>query len=171
VFTKTLRAPLPLLTQTAVTMSSSIMGELVTETFDYDGDRQVTAYVPASPPDAVVFGGDGQLITQWGGVLEAADVPPTMIVGTHRLDDETLRLHEYSPVFDAERFAAHEKFFVEDVRQWARSCLGVALPPSARRCLASPRAESSRSPWGFAIPTSTVRSSARRREPVTVRLP
>jgi enterochelin esterase-like enzyme len=68
------------------------------------------------------------LITQWGGVLEVADVPPTMIVGTHRLDDETLRLHEYSPVFDAERFAAHEKFFVEDVRQWARSRLGAALP-------------------------------------------
>jgi enterochelin esterase-like enzyme len=105
------------------------MGELVTETFTFDGGRQVTAYVPASPPEAVVFAGDGQLITQWGGVLEAADVPPTVIVGTHRLDDETLRLHEYSPVFDAERFAAHEKFFVEDVRQWARSRLGVALPP------------------------------------------
>jgi enterochelin esterase-like enzyme len=109
-------------------MSSSIMGELVIETFDYDAGRQVTAYVPASPPEAVVFAGDGQLITQWGDALEAADVPPTMIVGTHRLDDETLRLHEYSPVFDAERFAAHEKFFVEDVRQWARSRLGVALP-------------------------------------------
>jgi enterochelin esterase-like enzyme len=51
-----------------------------------------------------------------------------MIVGAHRLDDETLRLHEYSPVFDAERFAAHEKFFVEDVRQWVRSRFGVALP-------------------------------------------
>jgi enterochelin esterase-like enzyme len=109
-------------------MSSSIMGELVIEPFDYDAGRQVTAYVPASPPEAVVFAGDGQLITQWGDALEAADVPPTMIVGTHRLDDETLRLHEYSPVFDAERFAAHEKFFVEDVRQWARSRLGVALP-------------------------------------------
>jgi enterochelin esterase-like enzyme len=104
------------------------MGELVTETFDYGGGRQVTAYVPSVPPEAVVFAGDGQLITQWGGVLEVADVPPTMIVGTHRVDDETLRLHEYSPVFDAERFAAHEKFFVEDVRQWARSRLGVALP-------------------------------------------
>ena len=105
------------------------MGELVTETFNYDGDRHVTAYVPASPPESVVFGGDGQLITQWGGLLEAADVPPTMIVGAHRPDDETLRLREYSPVFDAERFAAHEKFFVEDVRQWARSRFGVALPP------------------------------------------
>jgi pimeloyl-ACP methyl ester carboxylesterase len=51
-----------------------------------------------------------------------------MIVGTHRLDDETLRLHEYSPVFDAERFAAHERFFVEDVRRWVQSRLGVALP-------------------------------------------
>ena len=77
---------------------SSITGELVTETFDYDGGRQVTVYVPPVPPEAVVFAGDGQLISQWGGVLEAADVPPTMIVGAHRLDDEMLRLHEYSPV-------------------------------------------------------------------------
>ena len=109
-------------------MSSSTSGELVTEMFSYDGGRQVTVYVPSLPPEAVVFAGDGQLISQWGGVLEAAGVPPTMIVGTHRLDDEMLRLHEYSPVFDAERFAAHEKFFVEDVRQWARSRFGVALP-------------------------------------------
>jgi enterochelin esterase-like enzyme len=40
----------------------------------------------------------------------------------------TTRLQEYSPVFDAERFAAHEKFFVEDVRQWVQSRFGVALP-------------------------------------------
>ena len=107
---------------------STIEGQLVTETFEYDSGRQVTAYVPPDPPEAVVFAGDGQLISHWGGVLRAAGVPPTMIVGTHRLDDEMLRLHEYSPVFDAERFAAHERFFVEDVRQWARSRFGVALP-------------------------------------------
>ena len=109
-------------------MSSSIAGELVTETLDYDGGRQVTVYVPPVPPVAVVFAGDGQLISQWGGVLEDAGVPPTMIVGAHRPDDETQRLHEYSPVFDAERFAAHEKFFVEDVRQWTRSRFALALP-------------------------------------------
>ena len=63
-----------------------------------------------------------------GGSLEAADVPSTMIVGVHGHADETLRLEEYSPVFDAERFAAHERFFVEDVRRWARSRFGVALP-------------------------------------------
>jgi hypothetical protein len=103
-------------------------GELVTETLAYDGGRQVTVYVPPVPPGAIVFAGDGQLISQWGGLLEAADVPATMIVGVHRTADETLRLHEYSPVFDAERFAAHETFFVEDVRRWARSRFGVTLP-------------------------------------------
>jgi enterochelin esterase-like enzyme len=109
-------------------MSSSNAGELVTEEFAYDGGRHVTVYVPPVPPEAVVFAGDGQLISQWGRVLAAADVPPTMIVGAHRLDDEMLRLHEYSPVFDADRFEAHEKFFVEDVRQWAQSRFGIALP-------------------------------------------
>lgn len=30
--------------------------------------------------------------------------------------------------FDPQRFAAHEEFFVQDVRRWARSRFGVALP-------------------------------------------
>lgn len=105
-----------------------IAGDSVTETFDYGGSRQVTVYVPLDAPEAIVFAGDGQSITQWGGLLEAADVPSTMIVGVHGLTDEKLRLQEYSPVFDAERFAAHEKFFVENVRQWIESRFGVALP-------------------------------------------
>jgi enterochelin esterase-like enzyme len=107
---------------------SSIAGELVTETFGYDGGRRVTVYVPPGPPEAVVFAGDGQLTSQWGGELEAAGGPPTMIVGVHRLADEMLRLHEYSPGFDPDRFAAHEKFFTGDVRRWVRSRFGVALP-------------------------------------------
>ena len=108
--------------------AGAITGDLVTETIEYDGGRQVTAYIPLDPPEAVVFAGDGQLISPWGNFLEAADVPPTMVVGAHRTSDETRRLHEYSPPFDAERFAAHERFFVDDVRQWARSRFGVALP-------------------------------------------
>src|SRR5689334_24780516 len=108
----------------------TIAGAFVSETFDYDGGRQVTVYVPPDPPEAVVFAGHGQRISQWGEFLEAADVdvPPTMIVGVHGLTDEQLRLQEYSPVFDAERFADHEQFFVEDVRQWIESRFGVALP-------------------------------------------
>jgi enterochelin esterase-like enzyme len=107
---------------------SPIAGELVTETFGYDGGRQVTVYVPPSPPEAVVFAGDGQLTSQWGGELEAAGVPPTMIVGVHRVADEMLRLHEYSPGFDPDRFAAHEEFFAGDVRRRVGSRFGVALP-------------------------------------------
>src|SRR5258708_7922259 len=108
---------------------SSIAGELITETLEYDGGRQVTVYVPPDPPQAVVLAGDGQLISQWGAfVNEAAGVPPTMLVAAHGPADEMERLHEYSPVFDAERFAAHERFFVEDVRRWAWSRFDVALP-------------------------------------------
>ena len=87
----------------------------------------MTVYVPPEPAEAVVFAADGQRISRWGGFLEAADVPPTMIVGVHGLADEMSRLHEYSPVFDAERFAAHEGFFVKDVRRWVRSRFGIAL--------------------------------------------
>jgi enterochelin esterase-like enzyme len=107
---------------------SSIAGELITERLDYDGGRPVTVYVPPAPAQAVVFAGDGHMVAQWGDHLEAADVPPTMIVGVHRLSDETLRLHEYSPGFDPERFAAHEKFFVEDVRGWVAERFGVGMP-------------------------------------------
>ena len=75
------------------TRADRIAGELVTETFDYDDGRQVTVYVPNDPPKAIVFAGDGQLISQWGGLLEAEDVPSTMIVGVHRVADETLPFH------------------------------------------------------------------------------
>ena len=85
-------------------------------------------YVPPDPPEAIVFAGDGQRISKWGRLLENADARSTMIVGVHGLTEERLRLHEYSPGFEPERFAAHEKFFVEDVRRWTESRFGVALP-------------------------------------------
>jgi enterochelin esterase-like enzyme len=107
---------------------SSTAGQFVSETFDYDGGRQVTVYVPAAATQSVVFAGDGGWhISRLGAVLDAANAPSTMIVGVHGLVDDDARLREYSPVFDAERFAAHEQFFVEDVRQWVRSRFGVAL--------------------------------------------
>ena len=87
-------------------------------------------YVPPDPPHAVVFAGDGRLIAGWGASLEAADLPPTMIVGAHRTadPDEMARIQEYSPAFDGRRFAAHERFFVDDIPRWVRSRFGVALP-------------------------------------------
>ncbi|MGB8179152.1 MAG: alpha/beta hydrolase-fold protein [Acidimicrobiales bacterium] len=108
--------------------TDSKAGEFVTETLlGYDGGRQVTAYIPPDSPEALVFAGDGQEFSKWGQ-FETADSPPTMIVGVHGLSDEMSRLREYSPVFDADRFAAHEEFFVKDVRGWVESCFGVALP-------------------------------------------
>ena len=63
-------------------------------------------------------------------MASASSVP-----AAHRLKDETLRIQEYSPgestaafAFDPERFAAHENFFVEDVRRWVRSRFDVTLP-------------------------------------------
>src|SRR5689334_22917557 len=114
---------------------SLVAGDLVTETLAFDGGRDVTAYVPHVSPEAVVFAGDGQSVSSWGAVLETTELPPIMMIGSHHLDDETLRIHEYSPgrstptfAFDPDRFAAHEEFFVGDVRRWARSRFGIALP-------------------------------------------
>jgi enterochelin esterase-like enzyme len=118
-------------TDEKIETQTPITGQFVTETLDYDGGRQVTVYVPPVTPKAIVFAGDGQLLSQWGSVLEASTVPlpPTMIVGIHRPDNEMLRLHEYSPIFDVERFAAHEKFLIKDVHEWVRLHFGIALPP------------------------------------------
>ena len=107
--------------------AGAVLGEFVTEMFEYDGGRPVTVCVPPEPPEAVVFAGDGQRISKWGQLLEKAGVPSTMIVGVHGLTDDMLRLHEYSPGLEPGRFAAHEKFFVEDVRRWTQSQFGMAL--------------------------------------------
>jgi len=63
-----------------------------------------------------------------GEVREAANARCTVIVGVHGLAEDDARLKECSPTFDADRFAAHETFFVDDVRHWVRSRFGVALP-------------------------------------------
>ena len=108
---------------------SPIAGELVTEALDFDGGRQVTVYVPPDPAEAVVFAADGAWHTsRLSEVLEGASAPPTMIVGVHGMPDDDGRLHEYVPGFDAERFATHERFFVDDVGRWVESRFGVALP-------------------------------------------
>jgi enterochelin esterase-like enzyme len=103
-------------------------GTLVTEELAYDGGRKVTVYVPPRPPETIIYAADGQRTAAWGALLDADAGPAPMVVGVHGLADEMSRLHEYSPVFDAERFAAHETFFVDDVRPWVGDRFGVALP-------------------------------------------
>ena len=107
----------------------SITGELVTETVEYAGGRQVTVYIPPDPPEAVVFAGDGGWHTlRLGSALEAANARATVIVGVHGMPEDEGRVKEYSAAFDTEHFSAHEKFFVHDVGRWVRSRFGLDLP-------------------------------------------
>jgi enterochelin esterase-like enzyme len=107
----------------------AIAGQLVTDTLDYDGGRQVTVYLPPDPAEAVVFAADGGWhISRLSKALEDASAPSTMIVGVHGLAHDDGRLQEYVPGFDAQRFAAHETFFVDDVGRWVESRFGVGLP-------------------------------------------
>lgn len=110
-------------------MSTEFPSRIITERFSYDAGREVTVSVPSEQPEAIVYAGDGQLVAQWGALLHEA--PPTMIVGVHRTsaEDEMVRIREYSPVFDEEIFAAHERFFTVDVRGWVESEFGIHLPP------------------------------------------
>jgi enterochelin esterase-like enzyme len=104
-------------------------GELVTETFDYDGGRAVTVYVPPDPPEGVVFAGDGAWhLAPLCDALESVGASSTTIVGVHGLDDDDGRLKEYVPGFDPTRAAAFEEFFVGDVRAWVGERFGLALP-------------------------------------------
>ena len=107
-------------------------GELVTESFEYDGGRDVTVYVPSSTPvEAVVFVADGGWhLSRLVDAVEACDaaVPATMIVGVHGMDTDEGRFSEYVPGVDEARFAEHEAFFVDSVPAWLRSRFDVAAP-------------------------------------------
>ena len=99
-------------------------GELVTELLGYDGGRAVTAYVSSRPVEAVVFTADGGWhISRLVDALEHADVPSTMVVGVHGMDDDEGRFSEYLPGVDEARFAEHEEFFLNEVREWVRVAL------------------------------------------------
>jgi enterochelin esterase-like enzyme len=96
------------------------VGSLVDETLE---GRSVTVFVPDDPPVAIVYAADGQGTAPWG-----ADLTATMVVGIHGAADDDGRLAECSPGFDPERFAAHERLFVEVARAWVRDRFAVDLP-------------------------------------------
>jgi enterochelin esterase-like enzyme len=104
-------------------------GAIVTETFSFDGGRSVTVYVPPEPAEAVVYAADGGWHTErLARALDDSAERSTMVVGVHGLDDDRERLQEYVEALGRERFEAYERFFVDDVRLWVRSALGVAPP-------------------------------------------
>jgi enterochelin esterase-like enzyme len=104
-------------------------GHFVEETFEYDGGRQVTVYVPPDPPVAVVYCADGGWhISRLSEALERASEQRTMVVGVHGMPDDEGRFSEYLPSVNPERFAAHERFFVCDVRNWVQARFGLTVP-------------------------------------------
>ncbi len=108
---------------------ASRSGELISETLSYDQGRQVTVYVPPDPARAIVYAADGGWhVDRLSEALARAGIQSTMIVGVHGLPDDDGRLREYVFGFDAERFMAHQKFFVDEVRRWVESRFGVVVP-------------------------------------------
>lgn len=102
---------------------------LISEALDYDNGRRVTAFVPPMAVEEIVYAADGGWhVERLGHSLDDAGNGSTMIVGVHGLDDDDERLAEYVPGFDDGRFAAHERFFVDQAREWTADRLGVALP-------------------------------------------
>lgn len=108
---------------------SSLSGSLFTETFNFDGGRDLTVYVPPGRPDSVVYAADGGWHTErLARALErSVERPSTMVLGVHGLDDDDGRLHEYVEALGSERFEVFEQFFAEQVRGWAISELDACL--------------------------------------------
>ena len=55
------------------TTAGAVSGEFVTETFDYDGGRQVTVYVPPDPPEA------GELVDTLADADDGTGLPEALI--------------------------------------------------------------------------------------------
>ena len=105
--------------------------------------RDLTIYLPPNhDPNAktpVVYLADGQSVSRMATLIEPlivdGTVPPVMLVGVHSAHSsppEDLRGQEYLIGFNEQRFAAHESFFVNEVRAWAEQNLGAATQREQR---------------------------------------
>jgi enterochelin esterase-like enzyme len=97
--------------------------------------RALTVYLPPGrgerPP--VLYLADGGSVPSFAAVLEpgvaAGTTPAVVIVGTHSATStpgDDARAREYLPGVDRLRYEAHERFFVDEVADWAERELGVA---------------------------------------------
>ena len=102
-------------------------------------EREVTLYLPPGHTPAgrypVIYAADGEVAGGLGHVIEphilSGALPPLLIVGAHAGDNE-LRAREYLPARDAARFAAHARFFVEELAAWAERTLGATSARALR---------------------------------------
>lgn len=107
--------------------------------------RELTVYLPPDHdpqrPTAVIYMADGQSVPEFAAVLEPlirdGAVPPILLVGVHASvspDDPTgsLRTQEYIPSVNPRLYDAHERFFVDEVSDWAERELGASDEPAER---------------------------------------
>ncbi|MPY91932.1 MAG: hypothetical protein GEV08_02375 [Acidimicrobiia bacterium] len=106
--------------------------------------RRVSVYLP--PGHArderlpVVYATDGQFLAPYARRLDAlasGGGPRVVLVGAHAAGFDpsrggNLRGMEYILGFDARRFDAHQRFFVDELARWAEAELGVSAEPSER---------------------------------------
>lgn len=124
---------------------------LVGTTFDHavesnalGGPRAVTVYRPpgheAGDDTPVVYATDGNMFAPYArrldAAIEAGRCRPVVVVAAHAAPmneiDGNIRALEYLQGFDAERFAAHQRFFTVELVAWAETELGVSTEPVRR---------------------------------------
>jgi enterochelin esterase-like enzyme len=104
--------------------------------------RRVTVYHPGSPNLSelpVVYATDGNMFAPFARRLDAAIergvCPPVVIIAAHSATADqrgNFRAMEYLPGFDDRRFDAHQRFFVDELAQWAEREIGVTNKRSDR---------------------------------------
>ena len=128
------KAPPPLLS------SGSLSGSIERHAFESNSlgeSRFVSVYIPGPKRKVVkvVYMADGDSVEQYAHLvdplIEAGDLPPFAIIGTHsgvyqgeaELDRDDVRRNvralEYVPSLNPVRFAQHESFFSDEVLKWA----------------------------------------------------
>ncbi len=106
------------------------------------GERTVTVYLPpgvepgpagSAEPLPVVYATDGQFLAPYtrrlDAAIEAGTTPPCVVVASHAGRNRT---GEYFPQYDPPAFARHERFFVDELANWAEANLPVATDPAQR---------------------------------------
>ncbi|MEW6743840.1 MAG: alpha/beta hydrolase-fold protein [Planctomycetota bacterium] len=121
----------------------SLAGSIETHELDaplLDGSRRLTVYrtpIRGAPePLRVVYLTDGHMTADLARFIEPlitqASLPPVLLVGVHAAASSGLvrygekRAAEYLEPHDSERFAAHEKFFMDEVMPWAEKTCGAS---------------------------------------------
>ena len=105
--------------------------------------RGITLYLPpnydSSQRYPVVYVADGQAVQGLAPYLEPyildGSLPPMLLVGVHNapsVGGRDIRMEEYLPGINPQRFAAHEQFFTQEVRVWAESKWGASTNPDER---------------------------------------